>query len=259
MISVYAGRPTARLLSQVVFSATASALWTPPANTSFVLAKAWGADGSGNAGSQSFGGYAQAMFAATSTDTIRLLIGGGGDGYNGSHQGGNYGGGTGTSGFNGGGGGFSAVYKNTQNNAGLILVAGGAGAASDGSGFGGGVYGGGGYGGGPDAAHTGAGSDQFRGWSGFGAGGGGWYGGGGSIASGGPGNGFPGSGGSGCLQPANGALRGILTAGTTLSRPNVSDPDYVTPSKQYGASGAFDGEIILYAFSGEPYAAGLVT
>ena len=218
-----------------------------PAGTTHVFGKVWGADAplsSSNSYSSvvgAVGGYGAGLIALSNTaGSLIICVGGMGDSFMASSAGGKNGGGHGSGAGNSGGAGYSAIFNDTGVvYPPLLMMAGGAGAYSDGNG--GGLAG---AGAGAGTQTTGASAGLYIGEAGSGGG----YRGGTNEA-----------GGSGHLDTSitHGSL--ITQAAGTLIKPNSTDPDFITPTQDYPAvSGAYNGEIVLLCFSGDPFAAGLL-
>ena len=259
--------PTAALLGKLVYNASSitpiynygnSGIIRPPlpAGTTHVFAKVWGADAPSSGSSNTVGavgGYAAGLITLSNTSgSLIVCIGGMGDSYAGSHAGGKNGGGNGGAGYYSGGGGYSAVFNDTGvAYPPLLMMAGGAGGydQSNGGGIAALPSGSGGTqttGNSGSGEYIGAGTSSPGAGSGFGSGGG-FFG------------GINGGGGSGHLDTSitHGSL--ITQTAGTLVKPNSTDGDFITPTQDYPAvTGAYNGEIILYCFSGDPFAAGLL-
>ena len=261
-LSVTAGStPVVQVIEDVPTPAASSALSYTGANQTFVVpagvtsltAKLWGAGGaSANGSDGGAGGYVTSTIPVTAGETLNITVGQGGTLGPATTFGGGGGGDTTYPQHGNAGGGLSGIFRGTAMNASqpsnalVIAGAGGSGGYSAAGGAGGGETAQDGFGsathsgnggtqvaggdGGSATNGTGAAGTQFQGGSFLsglhpgGGGGGGWFGGGCAGSSGG--NHAGGGGGSSYINAAA-SVTGTHYAGSGITVPQTSDPDYV--------------------------------
>jgi hypothetical protein len=265
-----------------------SATYTVPANTDYVVVKAWGAGGGRALGDDAGGGgFVTASYAASAGQTFTIKVGGGG--FYGTYPnpgGGGWNGGGNATDAGGAGGGFSSIVASSW----AVYAGGGGGAGWGAAGAPGGnysttglhgtdtasaqgggtaTYNSGGYGGDgdPDFGENGEGGSQYQGghggydgspsntWyvdlaSSGGGGGGGYYGGGGGGT--GDRSSFAGGGGGGSSLVTGSPTSHSYAMGSGATPGGTGDASYPGGGKAYGSTSSFTagghGYVVILAY-----------